>query len=148
MNSVVVIVNIVLLVLNLLNLTMYSLERLYSIVVCLLFLLASIFLVWFIIERWYAVLVTVLLLVCLIVLLYSNITCSIELKKVYSPSLIASNILLIGQFLLFFWDVSILQTTPLYPKEAGCKMVVPPFRKFTSVADFGPLLIIASVNIG
>ncbi|CAD6190498.1 unnamed protein product [Caenorhabditis auriculariae] len=80
LNFVCVVINIVLFVLNFLNIGAWGLERIYSVICCVLFLIASILLVWFIIE-----------------------------VNTSHGWLIASAVLIVVEFLLFLWDVKILQ---------------------------------------
>ncbi|CAJ0955143.1 unnamed protein product, partial [Mesorhabditis belari] len=80
-NSVVTIINIVFFVLNLLNLKFWKLERIYGIICAVLFLVASALMIWFLVVET------------------SN----------YSTTQIIGTILVVTQFLLFVWDVKILQ---------------------------------------
>ncbi|GMR31649.1 hypothetical protein PMAYCL1PPCAC_01844 [Pristionchus mayeri] len=80
LNFVVVIINIVLFVINFLNISSIKLEKTYSVVACVLFLIASALMIWFVIENnsgrgW----------------------------------LISSTVLIVVEFFLFLWDVKILQ---------------------------------------
>uniref|UniRef100_A0A915AHN2 MARVEL domain-containing protein n=2 Tax=Parascaris TaxID=6254 RepID=A0A915AHN2_PARUN len=80
LNFVVLIINIVLFVINFLNILAWRLERVYSVVCTVLFLVASILIVWFIVE--------------------------INADR---TSLIIAAICIIVEFFLFLWDVKILQ---------------------------------------
>ncbi|CAB3399583.1 unnamed protein product [Caenorhabditis bovis] len=80
LNFVCVIINIVLFVLNFLNIRAWGLERIYSAVCTILFLIAAILVAWFIWE--------------------------INSSKGW---LIASAALMLVQFFLFLWDLKILQ---------------------------------------
>jgi hypothetical protein len=80
LNFVVVVINIVLFVLNFINLAMWKLERLYSVICTILFLVASVLIIWYIIEY-----------------------------NIQRGVLIASAVFMIIEFLLFLWDVKILQ---------------------------------------
>ncbi|KAI1716493.1 hypothetical protein Ddc_05491 [Ditylenchus destructor] len=80
LNFVIVIINIVLFILNFLNLAVWKLERIYSVIATVLFLVASILIIWFIIEH-----------------------------EINRGTLIASAIFVVLEFLLFLWDVKILQ---------------------------------------
>ncbi|KAL3989935.1 putative integral membrane protein [Acanthocheilonema viteae] len=80
LNFVVLVINIVIFIINFLNINAWKLERVYSIVCVVLFLIASILIIWFIIE------------------VNTNRT-----------SLIITTICLIVEFLLFLQDVKILQ---------------------------------------
>ncbi|KAI6170157.1 hypothetical protein M3Y98_01210300 [Aphelenchoides besseyi] len=81
LNFVVVIINIVLFILNFLDVNaMYKLERMYSVVCCVLFLVAAVLLIWYIFER-----------------------------NVQVGWLIASTVLIAVQFILHLCDVKILQ---------------------------------------
>ena len=80
LNFVIVIINIVLFILNLLNLAVWKLERIYSVIATILFLVATVLIVWYIIE-W----------------------------NVSRGTLIASAVFIVIEFLLFLWDVKILQ---------------------------------------
>jgi len=51
LNFVIVIINIVVFIINFLNVHIYRLERLYSVIACVLFLIATALLVWFIIDH-------------------------------------------------------------------------------------------------
>lgn len=73
-------INIVLLVLNFLNIGAWGLERIYSIVCTVLFLIAAALVIWFIIEY-----------------------------NTSRSTLIASAALITVQFFLYMWDVKILQ---------------------------------------
>ncbi|KAF8386414.1 hypothetical protein PRIPAC_75556 [Pristionchus pacificus] len=80
LNFVIVIINIVLFVINFLNIASIKLERTYSAIACVLFLIASALIIWFLIDAnnsrgW----------------------------------LIATTVLIIAEFFLFLWDVKILQ---------------------------------------
>jgi len=80
LNFVIVIINIVIFILNIINLNIWSLERVYSIIAAILFLIAAVLIIWFLIE-------------------------------VNNPPgwLIAATVLIIIEFILFLWDVKILQ---------------------------------------
>lgn len=80
LNFVVLIINIVLFILNLLNLAVWKLERIYSIVCTILFAIATGLLLWYMIQQdnWHS-------------------------------TLVITVILLFVQTLLFLWDVKILQ---------------------------------------
>ncbi|CCD69427.1 MARVEL domain-containing protein [Caenorhabditis elegans] len=80
LNFVCVIVNIVLFILNFLNIRAWGLERIYTVICTILFLIASILIVWFVIE--------------------------VNSSRGW---LIASAVLIIVQFFLFLWDLKILQ---------------------------------------
>ncbi|CAO4386701.1 unnamed protein product [Caenorhabditis nigoni] len=80
LNFVCVIVNIVLFVLNFLNIRAWGLERIYTVICTILFLIASILIVWFLIE--------------------------VNSSRGW---LIASAALIVVQFFLFLWDLKILQ---------------------------------------
>jgi len=80
LNFVVVIINIVLFILNFLNLAVWKLERLYSVVATVLFLVATVLIIWFIIEY-----------------------------NLSRGALIAAAVFVVIEFLLFLWDVKILQ---------------------------------------
>ncbi|KHN83118.1 hypothetical protein Tcan_17081 [Toxocara canis] len=80
LNFVILIINIVLFVINFLNIVAWKLERIYSVVATVLFLVASILIVWFIIE-----------------------------VNADRTSLIITAICIIAEFFLFLWDVKILQ---------------------------------------
>ncbi|GMT31410.1 hypothetical protein PFISCL1PPCAC_22707 [Pristionchus fissidentatus] len=80
LNFVVVIINIVLFVINFLNIASLKLERTYSVIACVLFLIASALMIWFLIE------------------VNSN-----------RGWLVGATVLIIAEFLLFLWDVKILQ---------------------------------------
>ncbi|KAI6223978.1 hypothetical protein M3Y95_00834000 [Aphelenchoides besseyi] len=81
LNFVVVIINIVLFILNFLDVNaMYKLERMYSVVCCVLFLVAAVLLIWYVFER-----------------------------NVQVGWLIASTVLIAVQFILHLCDVKILQ---------------------------------------
>ncbi|KAI1716193.1 hypothetical protein DdX_07227 [Ditylenchus destructor] len=79
LNFVIVIVNIVLLILNFVDLSIFSLERTYSVVSTVLFLIASLMMIWFVID--------------------TN----------FHSTHIISTVLIVTQFVLFLWDVKILQ---------------------------------------
>uniref|UniRef100_A0A915DXZ1 MARVEL domain-containing protein n=1 Tax=Ditylenchus dipsaci TaxID=166011 RepID=A0A915DXZ1_9BILA len=79
LNSICVIINIVLLILHLLEVEIFKLERVYSIVATVLFLVASVMIVWVTIEF-----------------------------NLRGTTLIAT-VLIVAQFLLFLWDVKIIQ---------------------------------------
>ncbi|KAK6759763.1 hypothetical protein RB195_021369 [Necator americanus] len=80
LNFICVVINIVLFVLNFLNIGAWGLERIYSVVCTVLFLIASALIIWFIIEY-----------------------------NTSRSTLIASAALIVCQFFLFLWDVKILQ---------------------------------------
>ncbi|CAJ0610364.1 unnamed protein product [Cylicocyclus nassatus] len=80
LNFICVVINIVLLVLNFLNIGAWGLERIYSIVCTVLFLIASALIIWFIIEY-----------------------------NTSRSTLIAAAVLIVCQFFLFMWDTKILQ---------------------------------------
>ncbi|KAH7727969.1 Protein M60.4 b [Aphelenchoides avenae] len=80
LNFVVVIINIVLFLLNFLNVAVWKLERLYSVICTILFLIAGGLLIWFILEH--------------------------DNQRGW---LVASTVFIIIEFLLFLWDVKILQ---------------------------------------
>jgi len=80
LNFVCVVINIVFFIINFLNIATRGLERLYSIVACILFLVAAAFMIWFLIE--------------------SNNN---------RGWLIGSTALMVVQFFLYLWDVKILQ---------------------------------------
>jgi len=79
-NFVVLIVNVVLFVINFLNVSVWRMEKLYSVVCAVLFLIAAIVMVWYILIR--------------------------DENRNF---MWASTALLIGEFFLFVWDVKILQ---------------------------------------
>ncbi|CAJ0934777.1 unnamed protein product, partial [Mesorhabditis belari] len=81
LNSIVTIINIVLFFLNFLDAKFWRLERVYSIICCILFLIAAALMVWFLI---------------------------VEQHDYRAPSVIGT-ILLFFQFILYLWDVKILQ---------------------------------------
>lgn len=83
LNFSMLIVNIVLLVLNFLSLSSLNLERLYSIIAGIMFLVASVLLVW-----WLVVAI---------------------LDSVETGRMIASTVLVCVQAVLYFYDVRILQ---------------------------------------
>lgn len=71
LNGICIIVNIVFLVLNLLELAQLQFEKIYSIIACILWLIASIFVVWLMIvtNSWTAnPIVTVILIIVMFVL--------------------------------------------------------------------------------
>ncbi|VDK73326.1 unnamed protein product [Litomosoides sigmodontis] len=80
LNFVVLIINLVFFVLNFLNIAAWKMERVYSVVCMVLFLVASILIIWFIVE-----------------------------VNTSRTSLIITTICLIIEFLLFLQDVKILQ---------------------------------------
>jgi len=80
LNFVIVVINIVLFLLNFLNVGVYRLERMYSVISCVLFLAATILMVWFIIEN-----------------------------NDQRGWLIGATVGIVVLFLLFLWDVKILQ---------------------------------------
>uniref|UniRef100_A0A7E4UU29 MARVEL domain-containing protein n=1 Tax=Panagrellus redivivus TaxID=6233 RepID=A0A7E4UU29_PANRE len=80
LNFVILIINLVLFVLNLLNLAVWKLERIYSVVATILFAIASGLLIWYMISR-----------------------------ENYHSTLVITTILLFVQTLLFLWDTKILQ---------------------------------------
>uniref|UniRef100_A0AC34REI1 Uncharacterized protein n=1 Tax=Panagrolaimus sp. JU765 TaxID=591449 RepID=A0AC34REI1_9BILA len=80
LNFVVLIINIVLFVLNLLDLAVWKLERIYSLVCTILFGIAAGLLVWYMVQ-----------------------------KDNYHSTLVITTILLFVQMVLFLWDVKILQ---------------------------------------
>ena len=80
LNFVCVVINIVLFVINFLNIGAIQLEKTYSIIVCVLFLIASALMVWWLVQY-----------------------------NFNSNQLIAATVLMVCQFLLFLWDVKILQ---------------------------------------
>lgn len=80
LNFVILIINIILFIINFLNILAWRLERLYSVVSAVLFLVASVLIIWWLIEYG------------------SNNT-----------SLIIAAICIVAQFVLFLWDVKILQ---------------------------------------
>jgi len=80
LNFVILIINIVVFILNLLNLTMYQAERLYAIAGTVLFLIAAILIIWYIIEY-----------------------------DVSRGAMVAAAVLLTIMFVLFLWDVKIQQ---------------------------------------
>lgn len=80
LNFIILIINIVLYILNFLNVSVWKLEKIYSIVATILFLIAAIVLIWFIIVH--------------------------EDNRNF---MIASTVLIATQFFLFLWDVKILQ---------------------------------------
>jgi len=80
LNFTVLIINIVLLVLNFVNIASWKLERVYSIVCTVLFLIAAVVIVWFIIV-----------------------------KDDNRNFMLPTAVLLVVQFILFLWDVKILQ---------------------------------------
>ncbi|VDO51378.1 unnamed protein product [Haemonchus placei] len=80
LNFICVVINIVLLVLNFLNIGAWGLERIYSVICTILFLIAAALIIWFIIEY-----------------------------NTSRSTLIASAALIVCQFFLFLWDVKILQ---------------------------------------
>jgi len=80
LNFVVVVINIVLFILNFINLAAYRMERLYSVICTVLFLVASVLIIWYIVEY-----------------------------NVQRGVLIASAVFIIIEFILFLWDVKILQ---------------------------------------
>ncbi|VDO43150.1 unnamed protein product [Onchocerca flexuosa] len=51
LNFVVLVINIVFFIVNLLNINAWKMERMYSAICTVLFLIASILIIWFIIER-------------------------------------------------------------------------------------------------
>ncbi|PAV79847.1 hypothetical protein WR25_14759 [Diploscapter pachys] len=79
LNFVCVIINIVLLILNFLNINCWGLEKIYSIVATVLFLIASGIMVWYVIDT----------------------------RSRGWP--ITTTVLVIVEFLLYLWDVKILQ---------------------------------------
>ncbi|KAM3728480.1 Sodium/potassium/calcium exchanger [Dirofilaria immitis] len=79
LNFIVLIINIVFFIINFLNINAWKMERIYSVICTVLFLIASILIIWFIIEM-------------------NSRT-----------SLIITTICLIVEFLLFLWDMKILQ---------------------------------------
>ncbi|MFH4981948.1 hypothetical protein AB6A40_008657 [Gnathostoma spinigerum] len=80
LNFVILIINIVLFIINFINLNAWKLERIYSVVCTVLFLVAAVLIIWFIIEY------------------HGNRT-----------SLIIAAICIAAEFFLFLWDVKILQ---------------------------------------
>jgi len=80
LNFVIVIINIVLFILNFVNLAVWKLERLYSVIATVLFLVATVLIIWYIIE-------------------YNS----------SRGTLIASAVFIVIEFFLFLWDVKILQ---------------------------------------
>uniref|UniRef100_A0A915D6M2 MARVEL domain-containing protein n=1 Tax=Ditylenchus dipsaci TaxID=166011 RepID=A0A915D6M2_9BILA len=80
LNFVIVIINIVLFILNFLNLAVWKLERVYSVIATVLFLVASVLIIWYIVEY--------------------------ESSR---GTLIATAVFIVIEFLLFLWDVKILQ---------------------------------------
>uniref|UniRef100_A0AC34GVB4 ATP synthase F0 subunit 6 n=1 Tax=Panagrolaimus sp. ES5 TaxID=591445 RepID=A0AC34GVB4_9BILA len=80
LNFVVLIINIVLFILNLLNLAVWKLERIYSIICTILFAIATGLLLWYMIQH-----------------------------ENFHSTLVITAILLFVQTLLFLWDVKILQ---------------------------------------
>jgi hypothetical protein len=80
LNFVIVVINIVLFILNFLNLAVWKLERVYSVIATVLFLVASVLIIWYIVEH-----------------------------EVSRGTLIATAVFVIIEFLLFLWDVKILQ---------------------------------------
>ncbi|VDN07298.1 unnamed protein product [Thelazia callipaeda] len=50
LNFVVLIINIILFIMNLLNISAWKIERIYSVVCTVLFLIASVLIIWFVIE--------------------------------------------------------------------------------------------------
>ncbi|MFH4976411.1 hypothetical protein AB6A40_003120 [Gnathostoma spinigerum] len=79
LNFVVLIVNIVLFVLNFITIAVWNLERIYSTVCTILFLIASILIIWFILDMHTSRTFLILSAICMVV-----------------------------EFLLFLWDVKIL----------------------------------------
>ncbi|KAH7713003.1 Protein M60.4 b [Aphelenchoides avenae] len=80
LNSVVLIINIVLLVLNLLNTAVWKMEHIYSVICAILFAIACGLTIWYIIDHNYN-----------------------------AGWLVASAVFLGVEFFLFLWDVKILQ---------------------------------------
>lgn len=80
LNFVVVVINIVLFILNFINLAVWKMERLYSVICTILFLVATVLIIWYIVEY-----------------------------NVQRGVLIASAVFMAVEFLLFLWDVKILQ---------------------------------------
>jgi hypothetical protein len=80
LNFVIVIINIVLFILNFINLSVWRMERFYSVIATVLFLVATVLIVWYIIDH-----------------------------NVQRGVLIASAVFILIEFLLFLWDVKILQ---------------------------------------
>jgi len=80
LNFVILIINIVVFIINLLNISIYQAERLYAIVGTVLFLIASILIIWYIIVA----------------------------DDQRGP-MIGAAVLLVIMFLLFLWDVKIQQ---------------------------------------
>ncbi|CAJ0582954.1 unnamed protein product, partial [Mesorhabditis spiculigera] len=81
LNSIVTIINIVLFILNILNLKFWKLERIYGIICTVLFLIAAALMVWFLVVE----------------------------SRNYNSTSVIGTILIVVQFLLFLWDVKILQ---------------------------------------
>ncbi|KAI1700506.1 hypothetical protein DdX_16661 [Ditylenchus destructor] len=79
LNTVVIIINIVVLILHVLDVEIFKFERIYSIIATILFLLASILIIWISIE-----------------------------VNMHGSTIIAS-CLIVTLFLLFLWDVKIIQ---------------------------------------
>ncbi|KAI1701365.1 hypothetical protein DdX_16118 [Ditylenchus destructor] len=80
LNGICIIVNIVFLILNLLELAQFQFEKIYSVVACVLWLIASIFVVWLMIAT-----------------------------NTWSANPIISVVLIVIMFVLFLYDVKILQ---------------------------------------
>jgi len=79
-NFVILIINVVLYVINILNVSVWRMEKLYSVVTTILWLIAAVVIVWYIMMH--------------------------EDNRNF---MIASAALIIAQFFLFLWDVKILQ---------------------------------------
>ena len=80
LNFVVLVINIVLFILNLLNLAVWKLERVYSIICTILFAVGTGLLLWYMIQH-----------------------------ENFHSTLVVTTILLFVQTLLFLWDTKILQ---------------------------------------
>uniref|UniRef100_A0A1I7X5R0 MARVEL domain-containing protein n=1 Tax=Heterorhabditis bacteriophora TaxID=37862 RepID=A0A1I7X5R0_HETBA len=115
LNFVCVIINIVLFVLNFLNIGAWGLERIYSVVSTVLFLIASVLIIWFIIEvnssrGW-----LIASAVGIMKKLSSKDTHLLSSKALIRTICLEQSImsylqaLIVCEFLLFLWDVKILQ---------------------------------------